>query len=138
MTEDPKQERVWEDTNQERDWVRQNNIAYAGLLGVAFLMVSTFLTAASLDVAAKICVVAFAVAIPLLAALLMVGEHEAFTRRSTKSVLVKVTRPLAQNVAFVAIVAGFWHITWIAGIAMLATTLVAVGVHSAGFSRRWR
>jgi hypothetical protein len=131
IEDDPKREREWED-------VRKNNIAYAGLLGVAFLMVSTFLSAGSLDVSGEICVVAFAVAIPLLAALLLVGQQEAVVRHSTKSVLVKVSRPVAQNAAFVAIVAGFWHITSIAGIAMIVTTLVAVGVHSAGYARMWR
>jgi hypothetical protein len=129
---------VIEDPNQQREWVRQQKIVYAGLLGAAFIMVEPFLTAASLDVSGKICVVAFAVAIPLLAGLLLVAEHEAFVRHPTKSVLVKTTKPVAQNTAFVAIVAGFWHISWIAGIAMIAATVVAVGVHSAGYSRMWR
>ena len=30
-------------------------------------------------------------------------------------------------------VAGFWHIWWIAGVGMLATGLVAVSVHAAGW-----
>jgi hypothetical protein len=45
--------------------------------------VQPFLTTASLDVSGKICVVAFAVAIPLLAALLLVGQQEFFKRRWT-------------------------------------------------------
>jgi hypothetical protein len=49
--------------------------------------------------------------------------------------LVKVTKPVALASAFVGVVAGFWHITWIAGVAILATAIVAMGVHSAGF---WR
>jgi len=101
----------------------------------ALYMVTPFLTASSLDVSAKVCVVAFAVAIPLLAAHLLVGEQEAFQRRATESVLVKVTKPVALASAFVGIVAGFWHITWYAGVAVLATAIVAMGVHSAGF---WR
>ena len=56
-----------EDPAQEQEWIRQNNLAYVGLIGVGVLMVQPFLTAASLDVSAKICVVAFAVANPLLA-----------------------------------------------------------------------
>jgi hypothetical protein len=31
---------------------------------------------------------------------------------------------VAQNLAFVGVVAGFWHITWIAGVGMLAGGLV--------------
>jgi hypothetical protein len=60
----------------------------------------------------------------------------------TRSVLVSVAQVVAQLCAFVGVVAGFWHITWIAGVAMLGTGLVAVGVHSAGYARlegyRWR
>jgi hypothetical protein len=33
------------------------------------------------------------------------------------------------------LVAGFWHILWIAGVGILAGGLVAVGVHSAGYMR---
>jgi hypothetical protein len=40
-------------------------------------MVQPFLTAPSLDASAKICIVAFAVAIPLIAALVMVNRQEA-------------------------------------------------------------
>ena len=32
-------------------------------------------------------------------------------------------------------VAGFWHIHWIAGVGTLASGLVAVVVHSAGYTR---
>jgi uncharacterized membrane protein YfcA len=106
-----------------------------GPVVAALYMVEPFLMAASLDVPAKICVVAFAVAIPLLAAQLLVGQQEVFRRRSTESVLVKVTKRVALTSAFVGIVAGFWHITWVAGVVILATAIVAMGVHSAGF---WR
>jgi hypothetical protein len=98
-------------------------------------MVQPFLTAASLDLSAKICVVAFSVAIPLLAALVLVNQQEAFRRRATTSVLAVIARVVAQNCAFVGVVAGFWHIHWIAGVGMLASGLVAVVVHSAGSTR---
>jgi hypothetical protein len=84
---------------------------------------------------AKICVVAFSVAIPLLAALVLVNWQEAFRRRVTKSVSVEIARVVAQLCAFVGVVAGFWHILWIAGVGMLAGGLVGVAVHSAGYVR---
>ena len=37
--------------------------------------------------------------------------------------------------AFIGIVAGFWHITWVAGVVMLVAGLVATLVHSAGYVR---
>jgi hypothetical protein len=123
------------DRAQEREWVRQNNLANAGLIGAALIMVQPFLAASRLDVAATICVVSFAVAIPLLAALVLVGQQETFRQQPTKSVLVTLTKPVAQGSWFLGIVAGFWHATWIAGVAILVVALVALGVHSAGY---WR
>lgn len=125
-----------EDRAQEREWVRQNNLAYAALIVIGVYMVQPFLTAASLDVSATICVVAFAVAIPLLAALVLVGQQETFRQRPTKSVLVTwIAKPVAQGSAVVGVVAGFWHITWIAGVAMLVVAFIALGVQSAGYTR---
>ena len=42
-----------------------------------------FLTAGSLDLSARICVVAFSVAIPLLAGLLVLNRQEIFRGRAT-------------------------------------------------------
>ena len=63
--------------------VRQLGPIYAGLIGVAVLMVHPLLTAASLDESATASVIAFPVAIPLLAALIMVNRQEVFRGRPT-------------------------------------------------------
>ena len=115
--------------------VRQQGFIYGGLILIGVYMVEPFLTAPSLDASAKISILAFAVAIPLLAALVMVNRQEAFRGRRTPSVMVTVAQAVAQSAAFVGIVAGFWHITWVAGVTFLVAGLVAVGIHSAGFLR---
>jgi hypothetical protein len=137
VKEDSEYERRWlrQDPEQEQEWVRQNNLIYGALIGIGVVMVQPFLTAASLDLPAKICVVAFSVAIPLLAALVLVNRQEAFRRRRTRSVLVSMTQVVAETCASAGVVAGFWHILWIAGVGMLASGLVAVAVHSAGYVR---
>jgi hypothetical protein len=76
-------------------------------------------------------VVAFSVAIPLLAALLVVNRPEVFGRRMSRAVLVETAQVIAQVSAFTGVAAGFWHISWIAGVAVLATGLLGVAVHSA-------
>jgi hypothetical protein len=110
-------------------------LIYGGLIVIAVYMVQPFLTALSLDASATISVVAFAVAISLLAALVMVNRQEVFRGRRTTSLTVTIAQVVAQVAAFVGIVAGFWHITWIAGVTFLVAGLVAIGVHSAGW---WR
>ena len=115
--------------------LRQQGLIYGGLILIGVYMVEPFLTAPSLDASATISIIAFAVAIPFLAALVMVNRQEAFRGRRTPSVMVIVAQAVAQSAAFVGIVAGFWHITWVAGVTFLVAGLVAVGIHSAGF---WR
>jgi uncharacterized membrane protein HdeD (DUF308 family) len=126
---------VRRDPEQEQEWLRQSNLIYGALIGIGVVLVQPFLTAASLDLSARICVVAFAVAIPLLAALVLVNRQETFRRRRSGSVFVNIAQVVAQLSAFAGIVAGFWHILWIAGAAMLVAGLVAVAVHSAGYTR---
>jgi len=62
----------------------------------------------------------------------IVNRQEVFRRRATTSVLATIAWVVAQNLAFVGVVAGFWHITWIAGVGMLAGGPVAVAVQSVG------
>ena len=51
----------------------------------------------------------------------------------TKSVFVETARVVAQSCAFVGVVAGFWHILWIAGLGIFVSGLVGAAVLSAGY-----
>jgi tetrahydromethanopterin S-methyltransferase subunit G len=119
----------------QREGVRQLGLIYGGLIGVAVLMVQPFLAAPSLDVSARISIIAFSVAIPLLAGLVMVNWQETFRGRRTTSVTVTVAQGVAQAAAVTGIAAGFWHVTWVAGVTFLVAGFVAMLVHSAGW---WR
>jgi hypothetical protein len=137
MNQGPGRGREWfgQDPKLVQEWLRQNNLIYGGLIAIGIYMVQPFLTAGSLDLSARICVVAFSVAIPLLAGLLVLNRQEIFRARATSFAVVEVTKVVAQTCAFAGVVAGFWHILWIAGVGILAGGLVAVGVHSAGYMR---
>ena len=82
---------------QEQEWLRQLSLIYSGLIIIGVYLVAPFLTAASLDLPAKVCVVAFSVAIPLLAALAIVNRLEVFRRRATTSVLATIAWVVAQT-----------------------------------------
>ncbi|MEU7899339.1 hypothetical protein AB0B45_41620 [Nonomuraea sp. NPDC049152] len=122
---------------QQEESLRQNNLMYGGLIGIGAVLVQPFLTsgAASLDLSAKICVIAFSLAIPLLSALIVLNRQETYRRRMTSSVLVLVARQAALGLGFVGVVAGFWHIMTIAGIAILVGASLGVAVHGAGWVR---
>jgi hypothetical protein len=141
VNEDAKQEQQWRRQvvdEAEHLGLQQLSLIYGGLIVIGAYMVTPFLTASSLDLSAKICVVAFSVAIPLLAALVLVNRLEVFRRRVTRSVLVETARVVAQLCAFAGVVAGFWHILWIAGVGILASGLVAGTLVSADYWRLGR
>lgn len=126
---------ITQDPELQQEWIREDNLAYGGLIAIGVFLVQPFVAGASLDTAGMVCAVAFAIAIPLLAALVLVNRQETFRRRRTSSRIVAVARATAQAAAFVGVVAGFWHIHWIAGVGILVSALVAVGVQSAGITR---
>ncbi len=115
--------------------IRQANLIYGGLAGAGLVVVQPFLTEPSLDPAAMVCVIAFAVSIPLLAALLVLNRQEEFRNRATKSPYVEVAKAVAQGSGFVGLTAAFWHISTVAGIVFLAVGFIATGVHSSGYVR---
>ena len=121
------------DPSTVQEWLGEKGLTYAGLIGICAIMVQPFLVARSLDLSAMICVVAFALAIPLLAALILLNRTEAFSHRFAHSRLVSFGQGVAQLSAFVGVVAGFWHISWIAGAAIVVGALMGIGIHSAGF-----
>ncbi|MFC6159579.1 hypothetical protein [Kribbella jiaozuonensis] len=121
------------DPASQEEWIRQSNLIYGGLAAAGLVVVQPFLTSSPLDLPAKICVIAFAVSIPLLAALLVLNRQEEFRRRVTRSGLVAVAKAIAQGSAFVGIAAAFWHISMVAGIVFVLVGFFAVGVHSSGY-----
>jgi len=124
-----------QDPQLQQEWIRQDNLAYGGLIAIGVVLVQPFVGGASLDTAGMICVVAFAIAIPLLAALVLVNRLETFRHRRTSSRTVVVAKATSQGSAFAGLVGGFWHIHWIAGVGVRVSAFVALGVHSAGFTR---
>ena len=124
---------VTSDPAAQEEWIRQSNLIYGGLAAAGLVVVQPFLSAESLDPSAMVCVIAFAVSIPLLAALLVLNRQEAFRRRATKSTFVEVAKAVAQGSAFAGITAAFWHMSMVAGIVFLAMGFVAIGVHTSGF-----
>jgi Na+(H+)/acetate symporter ActP len=110
---------VTQDPELQQEWIRQDNLAYGGLIAIGLVLVQPFVGGASLDTSGIICAVAFAIAIPLLAALVLVNRQETLRHRRTSSRTVVVAKATAQGSAFVGLVAGFWHIHWIAGVGVL-------------------
>ncbi|WP_147425070.1 hypothetical protein [Bailinhaonella thermotolerans] len=122
---------------QEEENLRQYNLMYGGLIGIGVILVQPFLTvdASTLSLPAKICVIAFSLAIPLLAALMVLNRQETYRRRPTRSIFARVARESGLGLGFVGMVAGFWHIMPLAGVAVLVGGILGLTVYVVGFQR---
>ena len=119
---------------QEREWIKETNITYGGLIGMGLIMVQPFLSGDGLvDLAAQICVVSFALSTPILAALLLLNRQEDFMRHMSTSKIVVVCKTIAQLAAVTGFVAGLWHISQLAGQVAIASCIIATFAHSAGY-----
>lgn len=137
MDEDAKEieARLLRDPGFQQEWLRQDSLIYGGLIAGCVALLQPFLTSTTLDLPATIAVVSFAIAIPLLAALLMLNQQEAFRRRPAGMRVISVTKAVGQGAAVLGVAAAFWHITWIAGVGIAVSALVAVLIHGVGYSR---
>ena len=118
-----------------KEWIRQNGLIYSALIAIGVVMVQPFLQVSDLDMSAKICVIAFAIALPVLSALVLVTHQENFRQRASRSKFVEVGRNVGQLAAVIGVGAGFWHISWIAGVATIVAACFGIAIHSAGYSR---
>jgi hypothetical protein len=119
-------------TQQARAKLEQSGLIYSGLVGIGVVLLQPFLTVEPEDLTSKICVLAFAVAIPLLAALIMLNRQEALQRRFATSRLVALTQIVGPVSAFIGTVAGLWHILWLAGVTSLGFGILGIVAYATG------
>jgi O-antigen/teichoic acid export membrane protein len=127
--------RLRSDTGLQQELQRQDTLIYGGLIAGCVAFMQPFLSAPALDLAATVAVVAFSIAIPLLGALLMVNQQAAYRHRRAEARVLSVTKVVGQGLAVLGLAAAFWHVLWIAGVAVIVGGLVAVTIHAQGFIR---
>ncbi|MFC7446567.1 hypothetical protein [Rhodococcus daqingensis] len=118
---------------ERQSWDKQNSLMYGGLIAIGVVILQGFLTADPLGTSGKISVVAFAVALPLLAVLIMLGELQASATKV--SMTDEIAKGIALSSSLVGVVAAFWHIDWLAGAAVIASGAAGLTVYGAHFSR---
>ena len=115
---------------QQKLWITQLRTVFGGLIVAGLYMIQPFLSSGKPQgLAAKICVVSFAIAIPLLATLFAVVYEENpadFRKRIGKSPIMSSIKTIAQLTALTGLIAGFWHIDILAGIGMLAAIIAGL------------
>ncbi|NNC11603.1 hypothetical protein HII28_06895 [Planctomonas sp. JC2975] len=126
---------IADDPAYGEELIRQNNRTYAALVGAGLILIQPFVGSARLDAAGLVCVIGFAVAIPLLAGLILLNAQESFRHRTTRSMMVTVAQQAALGAAFIGVAGAFWHIEWIAGVVVIVAAAAAIAVHSVGWTR---
>src|SRR5215469_10253639 len=84
-----------EDWTQKQGWLQQDNLIYLGLIGIGVVIMQPFIAAAALDLPSKICVVAFSLAIPLLAVLVMLTQVQSLQHYASYPGYLVVAKTLA-------------------------------------------
>jgi hypothetical protein len=133
MEEDVAYEQLATPSERKR-WARQNNLMYGGLIAIGVVILQGFLSATSLGASGRISVVAFAVALPLLAVQLLLGELHATDHTVKSTTTDGIMKAVALAGSLTGVVAAFWHIDWLAGVAVLLAGAVGLVVYGAHFS----
>ncbi|WP_395244110.1 hypothetical protein ACGGZK_18610 [Agromyces sp. MMS24-K17] len=115
------------------EWLRQDTLMHGALVGIAIVLVQALVSQTPPTPLGLTSLVLFAIAIPLLAALIMLNWQESFRHRRASSRVVTIARSIGVGAAFAGIVTTFWDVSWIAGAVLLASAIVAMFVHSAGY-----
>ena len=111
------------------EWIRAETVVNAGLIVVGIYIVQSLLASSFADTAARISIVAWAVAIPLLAALGMLNVAQESYRYASYPAYLLTARAIAQGGAAVGVVGAFWRIWMPAGIVLIVSGVAALGLY---------
>ncbi|WP_068030699.1 hypothetical protein [Nocardia mexicana] len=106
-------------------WVRQDRLMYGGLIAIGTVVIQPFLTSGPLDLTAMIAVISFAIGLPHLAVMVLIEDWPAPDIYPKLSWMPTMAKSLGLSGSTAGVVAAFWHISWIAGVAVLASGIGA-------------
>jgi len=98
------------------DYKRVNDLLYGGFIGISLLILQAFVSLTTLDLPLLIALFALAVAIPLLAACIILNNILWVVEYGSRSRWILLIRHLSPICAIVGIIAVFWHLSWVAGL----------------------
>lgn len=105
----------------QREWIRAEQVINAGLIVVGVYVVQALLATGAADLPARVSIVSWAAAIPLLAGLAMLNLVRESYRYASFPLYWKIASGIAEGSALVGFVAAFWHIWFPAAIVSAAS-----------------
>jgi hypothetical protein len=118
------------------EWTRDDDLMNGGLIAIGAIIVQAFLSrSGELDPPGLISVVAFAVAIPLLVALVLLNHLQSGWKEAPYPAYLVAAHVVAQGSAAVGVIAAFWKLAWFAGVVLAISTAAAVLLYVAYYNR---
>jgi len=117
------------------EWVRTDTLINVGLIVLGVYILQAFISTNAADVAARISVVAWALAIPLLAFLALLSPAQDAFRYASFPPYILVARGLAQGAAVIGLAAAVWHVWMPASLTMIASGLAGFVVYRLYYRR---
>jgi hypothetical protein len=117
-------------------WTRDDNLMNGGLIAIGALVVQAFLSrGAGLETPAFVSVLTFALAIPLLVALIFVNHLQADWKKAPYPLYLVAAHAVAQGSAVVGVIAAFWQLSWLAAVVFVISIVAAVLLYLAYYRR---
>ncbi len=115
----------------KEEYARESAAVLAGLIGISVVIVQALIGVHATDLAAMIALIAFAIALPILAMLVILVALYNRHRYASFPLYLTIAYFLGEGGAVLGVIAAFWHLSWIAGVLVIVSGLFAVGVYFA-------
>ncbi|HET7089028.1 MAG TPA: hypothetical protein VFL17_10285 [Anaerolineae bacterium] len=119
----------------KEEWAQQTGVIFAGLIGIGVVIVQALIGINATDPPAVIAMLAFAIALPLLSTLVMINVVQSKYKYASYPFYLTFAYVVGQSSAIVGIIAAFWHVSWIAGVLIMISSLVGLAIYFA-YSRQ--
>ncbi len=113
----------------QEEWIRQSSAILAGLIGISVVIVQALIANKASDPPAVISILAFAIALPMMGALVMINVALARHRYASFPGYLTFAYLLGECSAAVGVVAAFWHVSWVAGLLIMVSSLIGLGTY---------
>lgn len=121
----------------QEEYLRETRAILAGLIGISVVIVQALIAINATDPAAVIALVAFAIALPMMGALVMLILVLGRYHYASYPPYFTFAYVMGEGGAVVGVVAAFWHVSWVAGALIVVSGLVGMGIYFA-YSRQLR
>ncbi len=119
----------------QEEYIRQSNLILAGLIGISVVIVQALISTRATDIPAVIAILAFAIALPMMGTLVMLNAVLARFHYASFPGYITLAYFTGEGSAAVGVVAAFWHLSWVAGVLIMASCLAGLGIYFA-YSRQ--